>query len=104
MRQPVVLHLAELLLPHSEEFRALWDTHEVGVRPSEVKRLVHPEVGALELYCQTLLDPQQSHLLLVYTAIPGSASHEKLQLLSVVGAPLLAILGAKLLRNWLGTL
>ncbi|GAA4890306.1 helix-turn-helix transcriptional regulator [Actinomycetospora straminea] len=79
--------LAELLLPQSEEFRALWEAHEVGVRSSDLKRLVHPEVGALELHCQTLLDPEQSHLLLVYTAVPGSESHEKLQLLSVIGAP-----------------
>ena len=46
---------------------------------------MHPEVGALELNCQTLLDPEQSHLLLVYTAVPGSESYEKLQLLSVIG-------------------
>ncbi len=38
---------------------------------SEVKRFIHPEVGALELNCQTLLDPDQSHSLLVYTAVPG---------------------------------
>ncbi|WP_324267937.1 hypothetical protein [Saccharopolyspora mangrovi] len=36
--------------------------------------------------CQTLLDPDQSHSLLVYTAVPGSESHEKLQLLSVLGS------------------
>ncbi|MFS0699330.1 helix-turn-helix transcriptional regulator [Cellulomonas sp. 179-A 4D5 NHS] len=78
--------LADLALARSEELRLLWETHEVGLRPTEIKRLVHPEVGALELHCQTLLDPQQSHLLLVYTAVPGSESHEKLQLLSVIGA------------------
>jgi hypothetical protein len=31
------------------------------------------------------LDPEQSHIVLVYTAVPGSESHEKLQLLSVIG-------------------
>ncbi|MCD2190497.1 helix-turn-helix transcriptional regulator [Actinomycetospora soli] len=77
--------LAELLLPQSEEFRRLWETHEVGVRPADVKRFVHPEVGLLELNCQTLVDPAQSHLLLVYTAVPGTESHEKLELLSVLG-------------------
>lgn len=39
----------------------------------------------LELNCQSLLDPDQSHHLLVYTAVPGTESHEKLQLLSVIG-------------------
>ncbi|MFB4197440.1 helix-turn-helix transcriptional regulator [Streptomyces carpaticus] len=77
-------HFAELLLDRSEEFRAVWDTHEVGVRPDEVKHFVHPELGPLELNCQRLIDPDQSHSLLVYTAVPGSESHEKLQLLSVL--------------------
>jgi len=39
-----------------------------------------------ELSCQRLLDPDEGHSLLVYTATPGSESHEKLQLLSVIGA------------------
>jgi transcriptional regulator with XRE-family HTH domain len=79
-------HYADLLLTQSEEFRNLWHEHEIGVRPSEVKRFIHPEVGMLELNCQTLLDPDQSHRLLVYTAVPGSESYDKLQLLSVLGA------------------
>jgi len=79
-------HLAELLLERSEEFRRVWDEHEIGVRPHEVKHFVHPEVGPLELHCQRLVDPEQSHQLLVYTAVPGTESHERLRLLSVLGA------------------
>jgi transcriptional regulator with XRE-family HTH domain len=67
------------------DFRAVWDAHEVGVRPPEVKRFRHPSVGAVELSCQTLLDPDQSHRLLVYTAVPGSESHGRLRLLAVLG-------------------
>ncbi|GLY82149.1 helix-turn-helix transcriptional regulator [Actinoallomurus iriomotensis] len=78
-------HLADLLLAQSEEFRSLWKNHEIGIRPDASKRFVHPELGALELNCQTLLDPEQGHLLFVYTAVPGSESHDKLQLLSVIG-------------------
>lgn len=78
-------HYADLLLGRSEEFRRLWATHEVGVRPGQVKRFLHPEVGPLELNCQYFLDPDQSHHLLVYTASPGSESHGKLRLLSVIG-------------------
>lgn len=78
--------LAELLTARSEEFRALWQEHEVGIRPREVKRYRHPEVGLLELNCQILLDPDRSHTLLVHTAVPGSESYEKLQLLAVVGS------------------
>ncbi|MDT0269595.1 helix-turn-helix transcriptional regulator [Streptomyces sp. DSM 44915] len=76
----------ELLSERSEEFRRVWEEHEIGVRPHEVKNFVHPAVGPLELHCQRLLDPQQSHLLLVYTAVPGSESYERLRLLSVLGA------------------
>ncbi|GAB2802622.1 helix-turn-helix transcriptional regulator [Streptomyces daliensis] len=78
-------HYVDLLLAQSEEFRRVWDDHEIGIRPHEVKHFVHPEVGPLELTCQTLLDPDQSHLLIVYTAAPGTESYEKLQLLSVLG-------------------
>lgn len=80
--------LAELTLARSEEFRRVWDDHEVGIRPREVKRLVHPELGVLELNVQTLLDPQQSHALLVFTAVPGSETHEKLRLLPGVRTPI----------------
>lgn len=68
------------------EFRAAWDRHEVGVAMPEVKRFLHPTVGALELACQTLVDPDQSHRLLVYTAEPGSVSQERLRLLAVVSS------------------
>lgn len=78
-------HLVSLLLDRNEEFTRVWNDHEVGLRPHGVKNFVHPEVGALELTCQTLLDPDQSHSLLVYTAAPGSQSQERLRLLSVLG-------------------
>ncbi|WP_330847770.1 helix-turn-helix transcriptional regulator [Mycobacteroides abscessus] len=77
---------AELLNAESEQFRALWKEHEVGVMPKERKRFRHPEVGLLELNCQILLDPVESTSLLVYTAVPGSESYEKLQLLAIIGA------------------
>jgi len=77
--------LAELLADNPE-FRDLWTGHEVGIRHRDVKHFVHPEVGALEVNCQSLLDQENGHLLLVYTAVPGSESYEKLQLLGVLGA------------------
>jgi hypothetical protein len=81
--------LTELLLACSEEFREVWNRHEVGIRPNDVKRFIHPELGTIELACQTLVDSDLSHLLLVYTAIPGSQSHDKLKLLAGVGNPAL---------------
>lgn len=79
-------HLAEALTAKSAEFRECWGRQEVGVRPNEVKHFTHPELGMIELTCQTLVDPAQSHSLLVYTAVPGSQSSEKLRMLSVIGS------------------
>lgn len=81
-----VARLADRLLVESAEFRTVWALQEVGILPNETKRFIHPELGLLELTCQTLQDPTQSHSLLVYTAEPGSDSYDKLQLLSVIGA------------------
>jgi transcriptional regulator with XRE-family HTH domain len=79
--------LAEALLKCSADFAAHWSAHEIGVPLSDShKRLIHPELGLLELHCQVLLDPDQSQALLVYTAPPGTESYEKLRLLSVIGA------------------
>lgn len=77
--------LADRLLELSPEFAALWTDHEIGVRYTEQKKLLHPEIGFITLQCQMLLDPDQSQSLLVFTATPGTEDHEKLQLLSVIG-------------------
>lgn len=77
--------LCALLRERSEEFRVLWERQEIGLRPRETKRFVHPDLGILELSCQSLIDTGSSHALLVYTAAPGTESHEKLKLLSVLG-------------------
>ena len=77
--------MVDALLAASPEFGQLWSAHEVGLVRHGPKRIQHPEVGVLELHCQVLLDPDQSQALLVFTAVPGSPSYEKLQLLSVIG-------------------
>lgn len=76
--------IAEHLRSTSAEFEAVWLRHEVGLRPGQEKRFEHPQLGRLALHCQSLLDPDSGHHLLVYTAAPGSESHDKLQLLSAV--------------------
>ncbi|MDN3354155.1 helix-turn-helix transcriptional regulator [Actinomadura sp. DC4] len=77
--------LAGVLRNASEEFARLWERHEVGLRWSDTKRFVHPELGRLDLFCQLLLDPDQGQSLLIFTATPGTESHEKLALLTVLG-------------------
>jgi transcriptional regulator with XRE-family HTH domain len=69
----------------SEEFVSCWAEHHVGLIPIDPKRIQHREVGRLDLHCQVLLDPDQTHTLLVFTATPGSQSTEYLRLLSVIG-------------------
>lgn len=82
--------IVDALLAQSREFEELWSAHEIGITHSDFKRIQHPEVGVLELYCQVLFDLGQAQALLVFTAVPGSESHEKLQLLSVIGEQRLA--------------
>jgi transcriptional regulator with XRE-family HTH domain len=82
---PRVGAIVEALLAKSSEFADLWGHHDIGARHDEFKRFQHPEVGRLELQCQTLLDPDRSQTLLVFTAVPGTPSHERLQLLGVIG-------------------
>jgi transcriptional regulator with XRE-family HTH domain len=77
--------LARHLGAVSPEFAGVWAAQEVGVRHDAPKRFVHPEVGRLDLDCQTLLDPDTDHALLVFTATPGTPSYDALTLLAVLG-------------------
>lgn len=77
--------MADALRRESPEFTRFWGEHEVGLRYDKAKRFAHREVGEMTLYCQMLVDTDQSQCLLVYTATPGTQSHERLSLLSVVG-------------------
>ncbi len=48
------------------------------LRMNSKKRLVHPQLGVLDLQCQVLHDVTHLHTLLVFTAEVGSVSHTKL--------------------------
>jgi transcriptional regulator with XRE-family HTH domain len=75
------------LLEVSPEFAEVWQLHEIDVtHHNDLKRYRHGELGDMELYCQRLVDPDQAQELLVFSAVPGSASYEKLQLLGAVSA------------------
>ncbi|MDP9797257.1 transcriptional regulator with XRE-family HTH domain [Catenuloplanes nepalensis] len=77
--------IVDALLTVSDEFRAIWAAHDVTATHLDAKRIAHPDLGVIEVHCQTLVDPGQSQTLLVFTAVPGSTSYEKLELLSVLG-------------------
>jgi transcriptional regulator with XRE-family HTH domain len=74
--------LVDALLGASPEFTELWREHAVVGQRFEPKRILHPRLGLIDVQCQTLIDPDQSQSLIVYTAPPGTESFEKLQRLS----------------------
>jgi len=78
--------LANRLLDVSPEFAQFWNEHEITAQSTHRKRIRTAELGVLEVYCQMLYDLDQDQALLILTATPGSDSHDKLQLLSVIGA------------------
>ncbi len=69
----------------SAEFAELGDRHEVAVRRSDRKRIVHPAVGIVDVDCETLGTARQDQRLLVLTARPGSDAVGRLELLRVIG-------------------
>ncbi|MEY9940407.1 helix-turn-helix transcriptional regulator [Streptacidiphilus sp. MAP5-3] len=82
---PRAQRLVRRLLAASPEFARLWADHDVAVRRSDVKTVLHPVVGALELNCEILVDDGGDQRLLVHTAKPGSVTQERLELLRVIG-------------------
>ncbi|TDQ05104.1 helix-turn-helix transcriptional regulator [Labedaea rhizosphaerae] len=64
----------------SEDFRRLWSEQLVADRGHGVKELRHPAAGTLTLDFETLRDAT-GHVLVVFTAKPGSASEIALRAL-----------------------
>jgi transcriptional regulator with XRE-family HTH domain len=85
-RDERVATLVRTLRAASPEFEALWRSHDVTWRPrSQHKTFLHPEVGVLELDCEELSADGDTQVLLLYTAVPGSATADKLRLLEITG-------------------
>ncbi|MCW2495681.1 helix-turn-helix transcriptional regulator [Jatrophihabitans sp.] len=78
------------LLEASPEFAELWAEHEVAVRRADSKRIVHPEVGVIDLLCETLVSTLGDHTLVVLYPRPGTDARDKLDLLRVIGTQTLA--------------
>jgi transcriptional regulator with XRE-family HTH domain len=81
----MVRGLIATLKQRSEEFAALWETGDVGVRRFDHKRIVHPELGVIELDCENLFSEDGRQRLLWLSAAPGTPAAEQLELLSVIG-------------------
>jgi transcriptional regulator with XRE-family HTH domain len=71
------------LSTRSDEFRVRWATHNVRFHLTGTKRLHHPVVGDVELSYETMsLNADEGLRLAIYTAEPGSASQQALDLLA----------------------
>jgi transcriptional regulator with XRE-family HTH domain len=88
---PDVVELIGALTEASAEFRALWAEHEVAVRRAYRKRMIHPEVGELDLLCEVMASTSGDQMLVVLFAEPGSDTREKLDLLRVIGTQDLSV-------------
>jgi transcriptional regulator with XRE-family HTH domain len=72
----------------SEEFRTLWNDHDVAGLVREFKVFQHPVAGRIELTYQTFdVHDAPGQQLLVGTAAPGTSSAQALAFLSSMQAP-----------------
>jgi transcriptional regulator with XRE-family HTH domain len=85
-RNPYDRELQDLigeLSTRSDAFRVRWAAHDVRFHQTGSKRLHHPVVGELEISYETMtLDADEGLRLALYTAEPGSASQQALDLLA----------------------
>jgi transcriptional regulator with XRE-family HTH domain len=71
------------LSTRSDLFRSLWGAHDVRTHGSGTKRFNHPVVGEVVLaYEELAITADPGHILMVYTAEPGSPSADRLKVLS----------------------
>ncbi len=73
------------LATRSEEFRTLWDRHDVAVRRSDLKDVQHPSVGLIRLRCQVLVTPDDGLRTRILLPLEGTDAAEKLELLRMLG-------------------
>lgn len=80
---PRLVELIGELSLRSERFRVLWARQDVRLKTSGVSRLLHPQVGPLDLRYEKLALPgAPGQMLVTYHAEPGSPSFERLELLA----------------------
>ena len=85
-RNPYDRQLSDLvgeLSTRSDEFRLRWAAHNVRFHRTGSKRIHHPVVGALELSYESMeLSADDGMSVAIFTAEPGSASQQALDLLA----------------------
>ncbi|MET1074542.1 MAG: helix-turn-helix transcriptional regulator, partial [Umezawaea sp.] len=81
---PRLISLVGELSLRSDRFRTLWARHDVRQKSSGLTRLLHPQVGPLDLNYEKLVLPEAGQVLITYHADPGSESEERLHLLGTL--------------------
>lgn len=79
--------LVRILLDRSSEFTDIWLGSASSDRlvTTRRSRVLHPEVGVIDLYREVLLDATSCQRLVIYLATPGTESYGRLRLASVIG-------------------
>lgn len=78
-------HIRTELHEHSPEFSRMWDLQQVAQRYDDTTTFLHPELGRIDIDGQVLFTDNRAQTLVVLTTRPGTESHTKLELLSVIG-------------------
>lgn len=71
------------MLGLSPLFAQMWAAHEVQSRQPLIKRVDHPQAGALEFECQLLHVGDSGQRLIVYCAAPGSVTQAAFRRMAV---------------------
>lgn len=83
---PGIQGLVAELQAISPRFAAMWADHDVEVRRTVTKKVVHPLLGAIEIDCQVLHIPDTDQRLVVYVAAPGTSLRAALETLTATDA------------------
>ncbi|MFF3029260.1 helix-turn-helix transcriptional regulator [Microbacterium sp. NPDC057944] len=84
---PRVARLVGELRRQSPRFVDLWESVELRetVERAHRKTVVHPEIGAIDLDCDTFVVAAEDLRIMIYSAEPGSEDSERLALALAVG-------------------
>jgi len=75
------------LVTRDDQFRTWWAAHDVREHRTGTKSVHHPIVGDLDLTFEAMdLTSDRGLQLLAFSAVPGTASHDGLQLLATWAA------------------
>ncbi|MFT2816478.1 helix-turn-helix transcriptional regulator [Leifsonia sp. A12D58] len=82
---PQLLQLVARLNETSVQFQEIWARHEINEHGPTIKRVVHSEVGTLDVDCDILTTQRHDLRIMMCTAEPDSESASKLALLGAIG-------------------